>query len=287
MVKGITIVRPAGTPEAYAKLASFFSALGFEAGRGWEEELSRGVSFLAPLGNLEFADGVDSSPAEIMVEVTGLEAVQTVAREWMVRSWGEQEFARRLTPVTETNWKSRLFTVEPTPGHSIAFWEWDDPHKGWPVAVEGDLSAHGMRFAVVVARWNAVITDRLLQGALDGLYRSGAARHDVQVIRVPGAWEIPLAARKAAASGKVDAVITLGVLLRGETAHYEAIYNEVSRGIGQSQQETGIPHAFGVLTCETLEQALDRAGLKAGNKGFEAAMAAIEMVSLERKMSLK
>jgi 6,7-dimethyl-8-ribityllumazine synthase len=104
-------------------------------------------------------------------------------------------------------------------------------------------------------------------------------------LRVPGAWEIPLAARKVAASGQVDAVITLGVLLRGETAHYEAIYNEVSRGIGQSQQETGIPHAFGVLTCETLEQALDRAGLKAGNKGFEAAIAAIEMVSLDRKVS--
>jgi 6,7-dimethyl-8-ribityllumazine synthase len=150
--------------------------------------------------------------------------------------------------------------------------------------VEGDLSAHGMRFAIVVSRWNAVITDRLLQGALDGLYRSGAAKSDVQVIRVPGAWEIPLAARKAAVHGRVDAVITLGVLLRGETAHYEAIYNEVSRGIGQSQQETGIPHAFGVLTCETLEQALDRAGIKAGNKGFEAAIAAIEMVSLDRKM---
>jgi len=153
-----------------------------------------------------------------------------------------------------------------------------------PLAVEGDLSAHGMRFAIVVSRWNAVITDRLLQGALDGLYRSGAARRDVQVIRVPGAWEIPLAARKAAAGGQVDAVITLGVLLRGETAHYEAIYNEVSRGIGQSQQETGIPHAFGVLTCENLEQALNRAGIKAGNKGFEAAIAAIEMVSLDRKM---
>jgi len=93
-----------------------------------------------------------------------------------------------------------------------------------------------------------------------------------------------LAARKAAVHGQVDAVITLGVLLRGETAHYEAIYNEVSRGIGQSQQETGIPHAFGVLTCETLEQALNRAGIKAGNKGFEAAIAAIEMVSLDRKI---
>jgi 6,7-dimethyl-8-ribityllumazine synthase len=191
---------------------------------------------------------------------------------------------RRLSPIVETDWKTRLFTVEPAPGHSIGFWEWEDPHKGKPLAVEGDLSAHGMRFAVVVSRWNAVITDRLLQGALDALYRSGANRRDVQVIRVPGAWEIPLAARKAAAHGQVDAVITLGVLLRGETAHYEAIYNEVSRGIGQSQQETGIPHAFGVLTCENLEQALNRAGIKAGNKGFEAAVAAIEMVSLDRKM---
>ncbi len=284
MIKGITIVRPAGTPDAYTKLVSFFSALGFEAGRGWEQERSRGASFLAPLGNLEFADGLVPASTEIMVEVTGIEAVQTVAREWMSKHWGEQEARNRLSDVNETTWKTRLFTAEPVPGHAIAFWEWDDPHKGKPVALEGDLSAHGMRFAIVVSRWNAVITDRLLQGALDGLYRSGAARRDVQVIRVPGAWEIPLAARKAASSGHVDAVITLGVLLRGETAHYEAIYNEVSRGIGQSQQDTGIPHAFGVLTCETLEQALNRAGIKAGNKGFEAAVAAIEMVSLERKM---
>jgi 6,7-dimethyl-8-ribityllumazine synthase len=105
------------------------------------------------------------------------------------------------------------------------------------------------------------------------------------VIRVPGAWEIPAAARTLASSGRVDAIVTLGCLLRGETAHYEAIYNEVARGIGQSQQETGIPHAFGVLTCENLEQALNRAGLKAGNKGAEAALAAIEMVSLSRKLA--
>ena len=177
-----------------------------------------------------------------------------------------------------------MFTVEPIPGVAVAFWEWQDALKGKPVALEGDLSAEGMKFAVVVARWNAVITDRLLQGSLDCLHRSGAKKDDVQVLRVPGAWEIPSAARKIAETKTVDAVITLGVLLRGETAHYEAIYNEVSRGIGQSQQETGIPHAFGVLTCETLEQALDRAGLKAGNKGFEAAAAAIEMVSLHRKV---
>jgi 6,7-dimethyl-8-ribityllumazine synthase len=141
-----------------------------------------------------------------------------------------------------------------------------------------------MKFAIIVARWNSVITDRLLQGALDCLHRSGVRKDLVNVLRVPGAWEIPSAARKVAETKLVDAVITLGCLIRGETAHYEAIYNEVSRGIGQSQQETGIPHAFGVLTCETLEQALDRAGLKAGNKGFEAASAAIEMVSLHRKI---
>jgi 6,7-dimethyl-8-ribityllumazine synthase len=167
------------------------------------------------------------------------------------------------------------------------FWEWSDPLKGKPIALEGDLSANGMRFSIVAARWNAVITDRLLQGSLDALYRSGARKEDVEILRVPGAWEIPSAARKLADSGDFDAIITLGVLLRGETAHYEAIYNEVSRGIGQSQQETGIPHAFGVLTCETVEQALDRAGLKAGNKGFEAATAAIEMVSLHRKIGMR
>jgi len=141
-----------------------------------------------------------------------------------------------------------------------------------------------MKFAVVVSRWNAVITDRLLEGALDALLRSGAARPDIHVVRVPGAWEIAAAARTCAAGGRVDAIVTLGCLLRGETAHYEAIYNEVARGIGQSQQETGVPHSFGVLTCETLEQALDRAGIKGGNKGFEAAAAAIEMVSLRRKL---
>ena len=107
----------------------------------------------------------------------------------------------------------------------------------------------------------------------------------IQIVRVPGAWEIPSAARTLAESGRFDAIITLGVLLRGETAHYEAIYTEVARGIGQAQQETGVPHAFGVLTCETLEQALDRAGLKAGNKGFEAAIAAIEMASIREQLT--
>jgi 6,7-dimethyl-8-ribityllumazine synthase len=209
--------------------------------------------------------------------------VHQAAKAWLRGNGGDAAVAR-LSPISETHWKSRIFTVEPEPGFAFSFWSWSDPVKGKPVALEGDLSAAGMKFAIVVARWNAVITDRLLEGALDALMRSGAARFDIQVVRVPGAWEIPSAARTMADSGLFDAIITLGCLLRGETAHYEAIYNEVARGIGQSQQETGIPHSFGVLTCETLEQALNRAGIKAGNKGFEAAVAAIEMVSLRRKL---
>jgi len=284
MIKGITAIRQTSTPAVFDTLASFFSALGFERGKGWDEEQSRGRAFLAPLGNLEFIDGMLPSNADVFVEVTSLDSIREVAEHWLTQNLGEAEAQQRITTTTDTDWESRMFTVEPVPGVAFSFWEWLDPLQGKPVALEGDLSAEGMRFAIVVARWNAVITDRLLQGALDCLYRSGAKKDDVQVLRVPGAWEIPSAARKVAETGKVDAIVTLGVLLRGETAHYEAIYNEVSRGIGQSQQETGIPHAFGVLTCETLEQALDRAGLKAGNKGFEAASAAIEMVSLHRKV---
>ena len=146
--------------------------------------------------------------------------------------------------------------------------------------MEGKLDASGKRFAIVVSRFNAFITERLLQSACDGLLRSGARRADIDIVRVPGAFEIPSAARTLADTKKYDAIICLGCLLRGDTAHYDVIVNEVTRGIGQSAQETGVPHAFGVLTCETLEQAIDRAGLKMGNKGFEAALAAVEMASL-------
>ncbi len=297
MIKGISFLRSAGSAVAFDRLGRFFSALGFAPGKGWNEEgsltggeapqpateFSRGASFLAPLGNLEFVEGRFPAPADVLVEVTALDAVHQAAEAWL-RAEGGEEAAGRLGAITETHWKSRMFSVEPEPGFVFGFWAWTDPVKGKPVALDGDLSAAGMKFGVVVARWNAVITDRLLDGALDALLRSGASRAAIEVVRVPGAWEIPAAARALANAGKVDAIVTLGCLLRGETAHYEAIYNEVARGIGQSQQETGVPHSFGVLTCETLEQALDRAGVKAGNKGFEAAAAAIEMVSLRRKL---
>ena len=147
-------------------------------------------------------------------------------------------------------------------------------------ALEGKLDASGKRFALVVSRFNSFITERLLLSACDGLIRTGAATKDIDVVRVPGAFEIPSAARTLASTGKYDALICIGCLLRGDTAHYDVIVNEVTRGIGQSAQETGVPHAFGVLTCDTLEQAIDRAGLKMGNKGFEAALAAVEMASL-------
>jgi len=285
MIKGISFLRAAGSRAAHDRLSSFFSALGFASGRGWEEPTSRGASFLAPLGNLEFVDGEFPSTADVLVEVTGLDALHQAATAWL-RGQGGDHAAAKITEIKETHWKSRIFTVEPEPGMAFSFWAWTDPQRGKPVALEGDLSAEGMKFAIVVARWNAVITERLLEGALDALLRSGARRADIEVARVPGAWEIPAAARTIANQGNVDAIVTLGCLLRGETAHYEAIYNEVARGIGQSQQETGIPHSFGVLTCETLEQALNRAGIKAGNKGFEAAAAAIEMVSVTRKLKL-
>src|SRR5450432_4523695 len=147
--------------------------------------------------------------------------------------------------------------------------------------LEGGLSAAGKRFAIVVARFNAFITERLLQSAFDGLVRSGTNEDDIDIVRVPGAFEIPSVARTLAETKKYDAIICIGCLLRGDTAHYDVIVNEVTRGIGQSAQETGVPHAFGVLTCENLEQAIDRAGLKMGNKGFEAAQAAVEMANLK------
>jgi 6,7-dimethyl-8-ribityllumazine synthase len=285
MIKGITLVSPVASAETFDQLNSLFSALGFESGKGWEDAEGRGAAFLAPVGNIEFVAGRAPAVPPILIEVMGLDAIRATVERWMLAGHRTEEVAALLSAPELTHWNSRLFTVQLTPELKLGFWQSENPLHNKPIAIEGDLSAASMRFAIVTARWNAVITDRLLQGTLDGLYRSGAAKADIEIVRVPGAWEIPSAARTLAESKKFDAIITLGCLIRGETAHYEAIYNEVARGIGQSQQETGVPHAFGVLTCETLEQALDRAGIKAGNKGFEAAIAAIEMVSIQRKIA--
>ena len=279
MIKGITVVEQVADSTEYERLKALFAALGFEAGKGWKDVAGEGAAFLAPVGNLEFVTGRMPAAPRILVEASQLDHVHVA-----VESWSEEGVGVVVSDVTATHWNSRMFTVRFAGGLEAGFWESENPMHGVGAAVEGELSAQGMKFAVITTRWNTVITDRLLQGALDCLRRSGAKMADIQIIRVPGAWEIPNAARTVAELKHVDAVVTLGCLLRGETAHYEAIYTEVARGIGQSQQETGVPHAFGVLTCETLEQALDRAGLKAGNKGFEAASAAIEMVNVNRRL---
>jgi len=152
-------------------------------------------------------------------------------------------------------------------------------------STQGSLNAAGHRFGIVVSRFNAFITERLLQSAIDALRRTGAKDKDILIVRVPGSFEIPSASRALAKTGKVEAIICLGCLLRGETANYEHICAEVTRGVGQAAQETGVPHSWGVLTCDNLEQAIDRAGLKSGNKGFEAALAAVEMAALAQQLS--
>jgi 6,7-dimethyl-8-ribityllumazine synthase len=153
-----------------------------------------------------------------------------------------------------------------------------------PGKIHGDLSAAGFRFGIVVSRFNSFITERLLSAAVDALDRAGADREGVTVVHVPGAFELPLAAKKLAATGKYDALIAVGCVLRGETTHYDYVCSETSRGLQLAQMDTGVPVIFCVLTCDTLEQAIDRAGLKGGNKGFEAGLAAIEMGHLSRKL---
>jgi 6,7-dimethyl-8-ribityllumazine synthase len=153
-----------------------------------------------------------------------------------------------------------------------------------PGKISGELSAAGLRFGLVVSRFNSFITERLLAAAVDALDRAGAASKDVDVVQVPGAFELPLAAKKLAATGKYDALIAIGCVLRGETTHYDYVCSETARGLQLAQMDSGLPIMFCVLTCDTLEQAIDRAGLKGGNKGFEAGLAAIEMAQLSRKL---
>ena len=153
-----------------------------------------------------------------------------------------------------------------------------------PAKINGGISAEGLRFAIVVSRFNSFITERLLQGALDTLARAGATSKDVDVVHVPGSFELPLTAKKLAATGRYDALIAIGCVLRGETAHYDYVCSETARGLQLAQMDTGIPVMFCVLTCDTLEQAIDRAGLKGGNKGAEAGLGAVEMAQLSRKL---
>jgi 6,7-dimethyl-8-ribityllumazine synthase len=150
--------------------------------------------------------------------------------------------------------------------------------------IEGKLQARDLKFGIVLSRFNDFITSRLLDGAVDGLVRHGAVEKDIDVVRVPGSFEIPLVAKKMAASGKYDAVICLGTVIRGATPHFDYIAAEVSKGIASASLETGVPIAFGVITSDTIEQAVERAGSKSGNKGWDAAMTAIEMAQVVKQL---
>jgi 6,7-dimethyl-8-ribityllumazine synthase len=154
-----------------------------------------------------------------------------------------------------------------------------------PSELRGSLSAEGLRFGIIASRFNHFITDRLLAGAIDALERAGATEKQIEVVRVPGSFEIGIAAKNLASSGRCDAIICIGCILRGETSHYDHVASESARGIQLAQLDTGVPMAFCVLTCDTLEQAIDRAGLKHGNKGYEAALSSIEMAQLVRKLA--
>jgi len=280
MLKSLHIGRYVGDPNDLRVLAEFLHAIGFDA---VDDKDGRSAILSAPLALLSLNSLAKEYPAEarerlkdvnrmLVIEVTNPDEVFEIAEKRKFRLLAD--VSTSTTPKTpERTFSLELpgeivLTIHGRPGEAAA-------------AIEGQLNAAGKRFAIVVSRFNSFITERLLQGALDGLRRAGAENDDIALVRVPGSFEIPSAARTLAETKRYDAIICIGCLLRGDTPHYDVLVNEVTRGIGQSAQETGVPHAFGVLTCETLEQAIDRAGLKMGNKGLEAALAAVEMANLK------
>jgi 6,7-dimethyl-8-ribityllumazine synthase len=268
-----------------------FRALGFRAGNEWHEGGNHGMEMVAPSGGVEFIAAPDSPSVDAMVEVSDADAAYEIVKKLVVNevplapNSGMSAAPKFTKEIADTSYGARLFEVE-VGGLRLGFLTYAKK-PGESRGLEGKLDARGKKFAVVVSRFNSFITERLLEGALQALRQCGATTEDVDVAHVPGAFEIPAAARQFAETRRYDAIVCIGCLLRGGTLHYEVIANEVTRGIGQSAQETGVPHAFGVLTCDTLEQAIDRAGLKAGNKGFEAGLAAVEMASLRRTLVKK
>jgi 6,7-dimethyl-8-ribityllumazine synthase len=272
MIKNLRMLRLAKNKAEFQQLKEFFSALGLHDGEHWESRSNSGHVFLVQDGGVEIGLGDGFPEADLVFEVNDADGVHELLKK---KGW------KKLRKPEDQPFGARMFTVE-VAGESIAFYNYlPEKQHSSAQAREATLNAHGKKFALVVSRFNSFITERLLDGALLALRHVGVAKNDMEVVRVPGAFEIPGAARALAESGKYDGIICLGCLLRGGTLHYEVIANEVTRGVGQSMQETGVPHGFGVLTCDTLEQAIDRAGLKSGNKGYEAAMAAVEMVNLK------
>ncbi len=262
----------------YHALVDFFEALGLARGEAWKGRRSEGVKLEAPEAGVEIGRGQGFPGADLVVEVDSADGAYQLA---------QQRGFKIVEEISDQDWGARLFTVEmPASAGRLAVFSYNENWRDQRQPIAGKLNAAGKRFGIVVSRFNAFITERLLAGALDALRRCGATSEQIEVVRVPGSFEIPSAARKLARSGRVNAVICLGCIIRGETTHYEHLANEVTRGIGQSAQETGVPHSYGVPTCENLEQAIDRAGLKSGNKGFDAALSAVEMATLANADSI-
>jgi 6,7-dimethyl-8-ribityllumazine synthase len=275
MVLKIIFPRTVGKSlEALQPALELFRALGFTPGNEWHEGGNHGIEMLAPSGGIEFMAAADAPSVDAMVEVSDADGAWEITKKLGVTIRRE---------ISDTPYGARLFEVEVS-GLRIGFLTYARK-AGDARGLEASLNAEGKRFAIVVSRFNSFIAERLLDGALLSLRQCRANPDDISIVHVPGAFEIPIAARQLAQSGRYHAIICIGCLLRGDTLHYEVIANEVTRGVGQSAQETAVPHAFGVLTCDTLEQAIDRAGLKAGNKGFEAGLSAVEMASLRQHVA--
>lgn len=274
MIKSIHKLLVPKREEDYQALLAFFDAFGLMHGESWDGARSKGVKLDAPEAGIELGIGEGFPDADLVIECDNADILYAQARQHNVKI---------LDEIQDLDWGAHLFTVEmPAGAGKLAIFSYNENWRN--KTIEAELSAAGMRFAIVVSRFNAFITERLLSGALQGVRQLGAKNESIDIVRVPGAFEIPSMSRTLAETRKYNAIVCIGCLLRGDTAHYDVIVNEVTRGIGQSAQETGVPHGFGVLTCENLEQAIDRAGLKAGNKGFEAALAAVEMASLKKQV---
>jgi len=282
MIKSLHIGRYVANSKQFNALAAFLTAIGFERAPA----AGKSAAFAAAGGIISLNRPSGEHPRLVLERVKDVEKllVLEVTNPDDIFAIANQHKLKILAESAATEASERTFWLE-LPGGIVAAIHGAPAEP--PPGLAGELAAGGRRFAIVVSRFNSFITERLLQGALDALLRCGAVREDIEIVRVPGAFEIPSAARALAQTGNFDALICIGCVLRGDTAHYDVIVNEVTRGVGQSAQETGVPHAFGVLTCDTLEQAIDRAGLKMGNKGFEAGLAAVEMANLKRTVASK
>ena len=277
MIKSFHRLITCKSEDEYKEVVEFFASLGLARGESWEGRRSKGVKFDAPEAGVEIGIGEGFPPADLVIEADSADVVYQYAQKHSYKIVDE---------IADCDWGARMFTLELPRGLGrLAVFSYKEDWR--QKKVEADLNGKGMKFALVVSRFNAFITERLLSGALLALRQCRVDPKNMEVVRVPGAFEIPGAARTLAETGKYNGIVTLGCLLRGDTLHYDVIANEVTRGIGQAAQETGVPMGFGVLTCDTLEQAIDRAGLKAGNKGWEAALAAVEMAVLQKKAKKK